>query len=67
MRDGEDFVKKTSRASLKLLVASASQSILKHGFGIIEWSATVACRLLTHGGRLRLAGFSLRRCRARRR
>ncbi len=64
MGAGEAPVKKTSRASLRLLARLASRSIRKRGNGITAWWATAAAPSSTRGGRRRPAAFSSPRCRA---
>ncbi len=57
MREGDEPVEKTSRASLRLLGRWVSRSIRKRGSGITGWWAMAAAPSSTPGGRPRPAGI----------
>ena len=65
MGAGEEPVKKTSRASLRLLGSVASRSIPRRGSGIIASSEISVVRSSIPGGRPRPVEFSSRRFPAR--
>ncbi len=57
MAQGDEFVNRTQRTSLRILAASANRSIRKPGNGITTWSATSAARWSTPGGKPKPAAF----------